>query len=139
MRNPQGPLPRCATRAWAVPLMRLMFNQMNGRGSQAPRKGGNRKSVTGIVQQSPAANSSLARGTTKSARHRRAASRKELDPSRGTVVLLCSRTMIQCLQGVLDLVQMHRLIAHLIRAWLLTEEGYTHTQLGALEELNHLL
>lgn len=45
--------------------------------------------------------------------------------------------MIQCLQGVLDLVQMHRIIAHLIRVWLLTEEGYTHThtQLGALREV----
>lgn len=43
--------------------------------------------------------------------------------------------MIQCLQGVLDSVHMHRLIAHHIRVWLLTEEGYTHTQLRALGEV----
>lgn len=43
--------------------------------------------------------------------------------------------MIQCLQGVLDLVQMHRLIVHHIRVWLLTGKGYTHTQLRAHREV----
>lgn len=45
--------------------------------------------------------------------------------------------MIQCPQGVLDLVQIHRLIVHHIRVWLLTGKGYmhTHTQLRALGEV----
>lgn len=42
--------------------------------------------------------------------------------------------MIQCLQGVLHLVQMQKLIAHHICVWLLTE-GYTHAQLGALRKV----
>jgi len=79
--------------------------------------------------------------------HRRCMpSGKKLDLSPGTAALICSRTMIpclhsctrtmiQCLQGVLQVVQMHRLVVHHIPVWLLTGKGYTHTALRAFREV----
>lgn len=129
--KPTGLFTTPATRAWAVPHMRSEFNQTKGRGSWAPQKEGNQRSVT-------AASSSLARGADGSAR----AIDTEL-LTRSSIITWCcsthlSKAMIQCLQGVLDSVQMHRLIARHGCVWLLTEGSYTHSYEHS-EKLNHQL